>query len=67
MKELKESFDEMEQEGRGKGSLKPERLTRAGAREAEANVASGADGGEEPAEEGSSDLRLKLFTVNFHM
>lgn len=35
VKELKEAFEGMEKEGKGKGSLKPERLTRAQAREAE--------------------------------
>lgn len=34
IKELKEAFDNMEKEGRGKGTVKPERLTRAQAREA---------------------------------
>ncbi|KAJ7063272.1 microtubule associated protein [Mycena amicta] len=36
VKELKEAFDSMEANGTGKGSVKPERLTRAHAREAEA-------------------------------
>jgi hypothetical protein len=36
VKELKESFDAMESEGKGKGTLKPERLTRQQAREVEA-------------------------------
>jgi cytoskeleton-associated protein 5 len=35
VKELKESFEIMETEGKGKGSLKPARLTRAQAREVE--------------------------------
>lgn len=35
VKELKEAFESMESENRGKGSLKPERLTRLQAREAE--------------------------------
>ena len=34
VKELKEAFDNMEKEDRGKGTVKPERLTRAQAREA---------------------------------
>ena len=34
IKELKEAFDIMEKEGRGKGTVKPQRLTRAQAREA---------------------------------
>lgn len=43
VKELKESFEAMEKEGKGKGSVKTERLTRARAREVEAG------GGEEEA------------------
>lgn len=35
VKELKETFEGMEKEGKGKGSLKPERLTRMQAREVE--------------------------------
>lgn len=54
VKELKESFDALEKDGKGKGSLKPERMTRAHAREAEAAVEAGDDGGEEEAEEGES-------------
>jgi cytoskeleton-associated protein 5 len=46
VKELKEGFEEMEKEGKGKGSLKAERLTRAQAREAEIG------GGEAEAEGG---------------
>lgn len=34
IKELKEAFENMEKEGRGKGMVRPERLTRAQAREA---------------------------------
>lgn len=47
VKELKEAFEAMEKEGRGKGSLKAERLTRAQAREAEA----AGDDGEAVADE----------------
>ncbi|KAK0214271.1 microtubule associated protein [Armillaria nabsnona] len=44
VKELKESFDIMDNDGKGKGTLKPERLTRAAARDAElVEVASGGD------------------------
>ncbi|KAH9951330.1 ARM repeat-containing protein [Amylocystis lapponica] len=43
VKELKESFEEMEKDGKGRGSLKPERMTRAGAREAESKAADGED------------------------
>lgn len=46
VKELKEGFEEMEREGKGKGSLKAERLTRAQTREAEIG------GGEPEAESG---------------
>ncbi|KAH9001055.1 ARM repeat-containing protein [Lactarius akahatsu] len=41
VKELKEVWDEMEKDGRGKGSLKPERLTRQQARDAEQNAGAG--------------------------
>lgn len=43
VKELKEVWEEMEKEGRGKGSLKPERLTRQQARDAEQNAGTGED------------------------
>ncbi|KAF5391440.1 hypothetical protein D9757_001918 [Collybiopsis confluens] len=58
VKELKEAFENMEKEGKGKGTLKPERLTRAQAREAEmapendgdaAEAADGAEDGEDAA------------------
>ncbi|KAF6765176.1 microtubule associated protein [Ephemerocybe angulata] len=48
VKELKEAFEALEKEGKGKGSVKPERLTRQQAREAEAQADAG-DGGEEDA------------------
>ena len=41
VKELKEAWESMEQEGRGKGALKPERMTRQQVRDAEQNGASG--------------------------
>ena len=41
VKELKEAWEGMEQEGRGKGTLKPERMTRQQARDAEQNANSG--------------------------
>ncbi|KZT68984.1 microtubule associated protein [Daedalea quercina L-15889] len=41
VKELKEAFSGLDNEGKGKGSLKPERMTRAAVREAEA---AGGDG-----------------------
>ena len=37
VKELKEAFEAMEAEGKGRGSLKPQRLTREQAREIEAS------------------------------
>ena len=55
VKELKEAFEELEKEGKGRGSLKPERMTRQGAREAEAAAAAGGDADEgAPPEEGAS-------------
>ena len=50
VKELKEAFEEMEKEGKGKGTVKPERLTKAGARDAEAHAAAGGDEEDAPAE-----------------
>ncbi|KAJ3826276.1 microtubule associated protein [Lentinula raphanica] len=52
VKELKEAFENMEKEGKGKGTLKPERLTRAQAREAEAIAESGGDGDEQVPDTG---------------
>ncbi|KAF7363414.1 Microtubule associated protein [Mycena sanguinolenta] len=54
VKELKEAFDEMETGGNGKGTVKPERLTRAHAREVEA--AGGADDGAQVEEEEEAPL-----------
>ncbi|KAJ7940671.1 microtubule associated protein [Mycena leptocephala] len=51
VKELKEAFDAMEAGGTGKGTVKPERLTRAHAREVEA----AGDGGEEAAVESEEE------------
>ena len=57
VKELKEVWDEMEKEGRGKGSLRPERLTRQQARDAEQNADAGDEGGAAAAaEEGTSTV-----------
>lgn len=54
VKELKEAFEELEKDGKGRGSLKPERLTRQGAREAEAAAEAGGDGDAgAPPEEGA--------------
>ena len=56
VKELKEAWDGMEQEGRGKGTLKPERMTRQQARDAEQKAASGGGDSEDgdAAAEGAS-------------
>lgn len=55
VKELKEAFEALEKEGKGRGTLKPERMTRQGAREAEAAAEAGGDGDEgAPPEEGAS-------------
>lgn len=58
VKELKEAWDSMEKEGRGKGTLKPERMTRKQARDAEQNAAAGdGDAGDSAAaEEGASTI-----------
>ncbi|KAI0082692.1 ARM repeat-containing protein [Panus rudis PR-1116 ss-1] len=62
VKELKEAFEIMDKEGRGKGSLKPERLTRAAAREAEErDAAGGPDDGEIEAEEESAPPDPRMF------
>jgi len=47
VKELKDSFDNLEKEGKGHKALKPERLTRSAAREA----AAATDDPDGPAEE----------------
>ncbi|KAL0571687.1 hypothetical protein V5O48_010274 [Marasmius crinis-equi] len=60
VKELKEAFENMEREGKGKGSLKPERLTRAQAREAESAAASGEVDGEEAGGEGAAEDPVNL-------
>lgn len=59
VKELKEAFEGMEKEGKGKGSLKPERLTRSQSRDAEAG-----GGAEEDTEPGAEEEieGLYLFT-----
>lgn len=55
VKELKEAFDGMEKDGKGKGSLKPERLTRAQAREAEAAAANGEEDHDQMADGADGD------------
>ena len=66
VKELKEVWDGMEKEGRGKGSLKPERLTRQQARDAEQNAdpGEGDEGGASAtAEEGTSTVSGIFLTI----
>lgn len=60
VKELKELWEVMEKDGKGKGSLTPERLTRAQAREVEAKELAG-DTGEDAAEEAEGILLMTLF------
>jgi cytoskeleton-associated protein 5 len=65
VKELKEAWESMEKEGRGKGSLKPERMTRQQARDAEQNADSGAgDAGDgSAAVEGASTILIVYLNV----
>lgn len=72
VKELKEAFEGMEKDGKGKGSLKAERLTRAQAREAE--MAGGDDGSGAPVTsepEGqywySACVQLTRLTASIHV
>jgi len=61
VKELKEAWDGMEKEGRGKGSLKPERMTRQQARDAEQSAAAGegdAVNGSAATEEGALTVSI---------
>ena len=64
VKELKDAFEALDKDGKGHKSLKQERLTRAGQREAEAAAAAGEDGEAlAEAEQGASalDFFLKLY------
>lgn len=66
VKELKEAWDVMEKEGRGKGKLKPERLTRQQARDAEQNADAGEGdegGASAAAEEGTSTVFGTFLTI----
>lgn len=67
VKELKEAFEAMEKEGKGKGSLKPERMTRAAARDAEANEAAGGgdEGAAAPVEGARTRRSLKPFAHGY--
>ncbi|KAJ3792292.1 armadillo-type protein [Lentinula aff. detonsa] len=61
VKELKQAFENMEKEGKGKGTLKPQRLTRAQAREAEAAAENGGDGEHEQAPDAGDDAGEHIF------
>lgn len=61
VKELKEAFEAMDTSGAGKGTLKPERLTRAQAREAEAHVDEPEDVVEDEADEAGTRNMLISF------
>ncbi len=66
VKELKDAFEKLEAEGKGRGTLKPERMTMRGAREAEAAEEAGGDGGAEGSAptEGASLLSLIVSTMS---
>lgn len=51
VKELKEAFDAMENNGKGKGTLKPERLTRQQAREVDTIESTNEESKDAPGEE----------------
>ncbi|EIW85215.1 microtubule associated protein [Coniophora puteana RWD-64-598 SS2] len=57
VKELQEAFQTMDAEGKGKGSLRPERLTRQQAREAETAEVNG-DGDDAPSAGNEEELAL---------
>ena len=61
VKELKEAWEAMEKEGKGKGTLKPQRLTRAAAREA-AEKAETADAGDEGGDSAEGDTQGSSFS-----
>lgn len=65
VKELKEAFEGLEKEGKGKGSIKPERLTRQQAREAEAQGGADDDAADDAPAEGTSRVRIPAFQTNF--
>ena len=58
VKELKEAFEGLEKEGKGKGSIKPERLTKQQAREAEAQGDAGDDAADDAPAEGTGHVHL---------
>ncbi|KAF8136324.1 hypothetical protein EV363DRAFT_1395442 [Boletus edulis] len=58
VKELQETFESMEKEGKGKGTLKAERLTREHQREAEARADAAVDG--DDADAGAAEVELDL-------
>lgn len=55
IKEINEACDALKAEGKGPGSVKPERLTRAGAREKESQEAAGEEEADAPAETAEID------------
>jgi len=61
VKELKEAFEGLEKDGKGKGSLKVERMTREQAREAEARGGDEDDGAEAGGEPGAYTCALELY------
>lgn len=63
VKELKEAFESMEAEGKGKGTIKQERMTRAQAREVETQVGGSDDVQEEAAR--AFDLTAYRCTSDF--
>lgn len=58
VKELKEAFEGLEGEGKGKGTVKPERTTRAQAREAESQAE-----GLEDAQEATRGFHFDKFQI----
>jgi len=60
VKELKEAWEVMEKEGKGKGSLKPQRLTRTAAREA-VEKAETADSGDNGGDNAAGDVQGSSF------
>jgi cytoskeleton-associated protein 5 len=61
VKELKEAWEVMEKDGKGKGTLKPQRLTRAAAREA-VERAETVDAGDGKDDDGEDDAHGSFFS-----
>lgn len=67
VKELTEAFAALDADGKGRGSLKPERLTRKAAREAEAKAAVGEpEGDDEGPAEGASYAAILHIIMTDH-